>query len=422
MSFVSQFGEKFLDPLTHAEVSPTEALAGKDHVLMYFSAHWCPPCRRFTPVLIEFYKKLNQEKNFEIIFCSLDSDEAAYKEYTADMPWLCMPFEAKESKILANKYNAQGIPHLVVADGEGKVITEDGTGELREDEEGKKFPWVPKSFQETWPEQILVSKGDTDTFLASSELKDKYLMLYFSAHWCPPCRAFTPKLSKAYTKLKTIRDDFELVFVSSDRSEEDFNEYFDTMSFCALPFEHRDVKAALSKKFGVRGIPMLVMLGPIGEDGERPLINANARGFIEGEEFDQFPFHKKNFGPVDGADELNEVKSLIIFGDMGNLDDDEEDNIKAVAKDVAVKLAEKKKEGGEDINVHWALTPGGITSAIRDAVELGPAEKSEFDMPIVLLDIPDEGGYYKANLADPTTEGVFKFLENPGDRLQLKRG
>lgn len=423
MSFVSQFGEKLLNPSSNTEISPTEALAGKDHVLMYFSAHWCPPCRRFTPILIEFYNKLGQEKNFEIIFCSLDHDEAEYKEYTADMPWLCMPFQAKETQVLSKKYNAQGIPHLVIADSEGKVITEDGTSEVMEDKLGQNFPWSPKSFSEVWPDQILVSKGDTDTFLASSELKNKYLMLYFSAHWCPPCRAFTPKLSEAYTKLKAARDDFELVFVSSDRSEEDFNEYFNTMSFCALPFEHRDAKAALSKRLGVRGIPMLSMLGPVDDDGERPLINANARGFIDsGNYLDDFPFYKKNYGDVDSADELNDVKSLIIFGE--NEDDDDQEKIKRVVKDVAAKLAEKKEEGsGDNVNVHWALGTSGLTPRIRELTKLGPVEKSE-GPAMVLLDIPDEGGYYKSTTTDGTgeisVESVMQFLSTPGDRFQLE--
>ena len=32
------------------------ALAGKPIVMIYFSAHWCPPCKAFTPVLKDFYE------------------------------------------------------------------------------------------------------------------------------------------------------------------------------------------------------------------------------------------------------------------------------------------------------------------------------------------------------------------------------
>ena len=34
----------------------SEALAGKEFICIYFSAHWCPPCRGFTPVLKDFYQ------------------------------------------------------------------------------------------------------------------------------------------------------------------------------------------------------------------------------------------------------------------------------------------------------------------------------------------------------------------------------
>ena len=46
-----------------------EALKGVETVGIYFSASWCPPCKTFTPKLIEFYNKVNENKKvFEIIF------------------------------------------------------------------------------------------------------------------------------------------------------------------------------------------------------------------------------------------------------------------------------------------------------------------------------------------------------------------
>ena len=36
-------------------VDANEALENKRIICFYFSAHWCPPCKVFTPVLTEFY-------------------------------------------------------------------------------------------------------------------------------------------------------------------------------------------------------------------------------------------------------------------------------------------------------------------------------------------------------------------------------
>eukprot|EP00878_Enallax_costatus_P044465 GHUV01053103.1.p1 GENE.GHUV01053103.1~~GHUV01053103.1.p1 ORF type:complete len:175 (+),score=11.38 GHUV01053103.1:78-527(+) len=74
--------------------------------------------------------------------------------------------------------------------------------------------------------QKLVDKGaggESIDVPADDALKGKHVGIYFSAHWCPPCRAFTPQLANTYTKLKKDGIDFEIVFVSMDRGQEQFD-------------------------------------------------------------------------------------------------------------------------------------------------------------------------------------------------------
>lgn len=88
--------------------------------------------------------------------------------------------------------------------------------------------------------------------------------LYFSAHWCPPCRGFTPLLAKCYTELKAAGQKFEVVFLSSDKDDKSFNEYMSEMPWLAVPFSERSLKEDLSSVFDVEGIPTLVLLKPDG--------------------------------------------------------------------------------------------------------------------------------------------------------------
>ena len=95
-----------------------------------------------------------------------------------------------------------------------------------------------------------------------STLKGKTIGLYFSAHWCGPCKAFTPKLVEFRNK---IAKDFEVVFISSDRDETGMFNYMKEsgMPWPALPF-NSEKKGELNKLFQVRGIPSLIILNDKG--------------------------------------------------------------------------------------------------------------------------------------------------------------
>ena len=85
-----------------------------------------------------------------------------------------------------------------------------------------------------------------------------FVLYYFSAHWCPPCRQFTPMLSDFYGE---VSDDIEIVFVSSDRSPEDMVSYMNESHGDWYGVEHNSPLANdLEQKYGVQGIPMLVVV------------------------------------------------------------------------------------------------------------------------------------------------------------------
>merc|ERR1711907_530194 len=70
-------------------------------LLLYFSAHWCPPCRGFTPKLVEFFSKLEKKyPDASIAFVSSDKDSKAWASYYQSMGenWLSLPYDARDDK------------------------------------------------------------------------------------------------------------------------------------------------------------------------------------------------------------------------------------------------------------------------------------------------------------------------------------
>ena len=69
------------------------------------------------------------------------------------------------------------------------------------------------------------------------ELNLNVSIYIFRAHWCPPCRGFTPKLAEIYNGLSNeAKDKFDIVFVSFDQEQDAFDGYFNEMPWKSLPF------------------------------------------------------------------------------------------------------------------------------------------------------------------------------------------
>eukprot|EP00301_Raphidiophrys_heterophryoidea_P011379 c1748_g1_i1.p1 GENE.c1748_g1_i1~~c1748_g1_i1.p1 ORF type:complete len:290 (+),score=74.02 c1748_g1_i1:38-871(+) len=126
-------------------VQTAQVLADKDIVGIYFSAHYCPPCRKFTPTLTATYNHLKASgKNFEFVLVSSDTDANEFKDYFGGMPWLALPYEDSERReMLLTKFDLEGIPALVILNKDDKTITTAGVGAVSSDPQGANFPWTP---------------------------------------------------------------------------------------------------------------------------------------------------------------------------------------------------------------------------------------------------------------------------------------
>mmetsp|Transcript_38497 Transcript_38497/g.48597 ORF Transcript_38497/g.48597 Transcript_38497/m.48597 type:complete len:417 (+) Transcript_38497:142-1392(+) len=415
MSFADFLGTNLIKG---KEIGDTHFLLHGKIIGLYFSAHWCGPCRSFTPRLAEIYNGyIEQGKNFEIVYVSSDKNQEAFDAYYAEMPWLALPFEERDQKkILTTTFKILGIPALVILDEDGSLITSYGREMVTEDPEGNEFPWRPKPFIQMLGTQFQGKEGMVDL----NAIEGKYLGFFFSAHWCPPCRMFTPKLVAVYQKLKEEGKDFEIIFVSGDKNQTKFNDYYSEMPWLAIPFGDRRIRA-LERHFSVHGLPTFAII-----DAEGRIINKNSRDKVdvdpEGSNFPWPPLPLEDFGVTQecmGYD-FNVKPSLILM--MEGVDDHEQDAMTALLEPIAAQYAQEGKEtGDQSILFFTAKQDSKITKQIRKVCLL-PETSQETTM--LLLDIPDSGGFYVYERQSEISEDdIRNFVQNykSGERKQLSR-
>jgi thiol-disulfide isomerase/thioredoxin len=133
----------------------------------------------------------------------------------------------------------------------------------------------------------------------SKLLKNKQVIgVYFSASWCGPCRQFTPELIKFYNQMKKNNKNFEIVWISRDRSPQEFLEYFSQMPWLSVTWENfQEVGRHTASLYGMKGIPHLAILD--GEDLSVITIEGRTKVLQDkyGLEFPWRPRNLMNFVP-----------------------------------------------------------------------------------------------------------------------------
>jgi len=342
------------------------------------------------------------------VFVSGDQDEKQFKEYYSEQPWLSLPFDDKETNAKLNKkYKVQGIPSVVILGPTGELITKDGRAAVSQDPTGEEMPWKPKTLEEIFSDAKLVGAGGIEK--QGKDLKGTVFGLYFSAHWCPPCRGFTPQLAEWYqTSLKA--KGFEIVFVSSDKDEGQFKEYFAEQPWLALDFTDRKRKEQLSNAMNVEGIPSFVIV-----DKDGSVITKDGRAAVTGDPTGaEFPWYPKPVSNLkSGPGSINETPTVVAFCETA--DAATKTAIEKSMEPIAEKyLAEAKAAGEETPEVGFMIVTekDGMAERVRTMLNLQKCDDKPSPSKLMLVDIPDEGGYYEGPEGEITEPIVRKLVDD----------
>jgi nucleoredoxin len=113
---------------------------------------------------------------------------------------------------------------------------------------------------------VTSQNGITRPHLDAEFEKKKLIGIYFSAYWCGPCRKFTPNLVSFYNKNAAAHPEFEILFVSNDKSASAMESYMRDMGmpWPAVTFDKVAGNEAL-RKYAGSGIPCLVVVDETGK-------------------------------------------------------------------------------------------------------------------------------------------------------------
>ena len=146
--------------------------------------------------------------------------------------------------------------------------------------------------------------GKDGITLSAESLQGKFVGLYFSAHWCSPCKMFTPLLARKYLQIVGEGHPFEIIFVSSDYTSSEATLYYSEMPWLMLSYSDRTTKDKLVDVFKVSGIPTLVLL-----DRQGNVLATDGRSTVMSSAFENWD--PADDGVVYGEGEAAENKAVL---------------------------------------------------------------------------------------------------------------
>ncbi|ETN79866.1 hypothetical protein NECAME_09566 [Necator americanus] len=253
-------------------------------------------------------------------------------------------------------------PSLIIVDTVSRtVVTTEGRRLLADDVNGTSFPWWPPTAAEVLQGNVLKRVNGAVETSDFSIIKATVRGLLFGAQWCPPCRQWVKQLVPVYEQMKKSGISLEIIFCSSDRSQEAFDHFIEQMPWPAFSYDPART-LALTRVYNISGIPSLILL----DESGRVITNHGRSSLLEDPAGRYFPWGTR---PLYELNEytvcrLRDEPSLILFTE-GSPDDIQfslsvMDSLSKRLFEERIKIEERRLEETEKKTDENAETGNGL--------------------------------------------------------------
>jgi len=135
--FEQLLGPKLITNPNMSKCSTKGCLKDQELIGLYVAANWKSDCKRFGPLLKDFYYNAAPHNGLEIVYISADRSLMEFKDFYTTTPFLAMPAGTSSFKNeLAKALKIIEMPALIIMDEDGDVVTVEGVQKIQELERG----------------------------------------------------------------------------------------------------------------------------------------------------------------------------------------------------------------------------------------------------------------------------------------------
>jgi len=422
----------------NGSLAPAEQLlAGKTHVMLYFSSHVRLPCRAFTSRLAKWYSTNETKQSVEIVLISQDRQASDFKKDVDSMPWVALPHDQHQlQEGLVARFQVHRLPRLIVLRADGSVVNADAHLWLKFQPEA--FPWETHFPADATALSVLQSAAG----LVNAEGKEvsanvlqgkQRWALYFTSLKSLPSSSYDVKLMEFYRSLHSQGREFEIVMVLFDKFEAEWGVYIKRSPWLSLRFDDPKVNGirtwlqvqfGVDDKYAVDSTPSLVIL-----DGAGHVIRPIAHVLVENDPTGaRYPWPPAAWSPIeDLGPELMVTPTFVGWADA--VDSATGAAVRQQVKEAVAGVAARFFEAKEETGLKFALASEepAYSSRLRPMFGLEvPQEVDRSNADSVVFAIVDCAAQVKAVFpkkgvpsVDDLHAWVSKFLRGEVETMKL---